>query len=139
MKKLKLLAVMFLLSMPLFGANGLTEGVQKEGSGVLLVIGLVFLAILLFMILGVPYAGYSYAQKATKKFIENDQDKNAGVKVQGAGVLGGLAGLYLVYAILGTVGSFMDSSMNGNVDFGKGTNYLASTYISPIVKKASGL
>ena len=137
----KRLMTVFVLLLPAFANAGgeLATSIQTEGNGLLLVLGIAIMAIMIGSLFGIPYVGYSYAQKMAKKFIENDQDKNAGIKVMGAGILGVIGGVFVVYAFYGTVGSFLDSSA-AEINWFKGTQYIASSYVDPMLKTvASGI
>jgi len=136
MKKILLAAAVLMPAIASAEAE-LANSIQTEGNGMLLALGIGIMILMLLFMFVVPYFGYSYGQKMARKFIENDQDKNSGIKVVGAGLLGIVAGLYAVYAFYGTIGSFLDSGATG-VDFFKGTQYIASSYVDPMLKTIAG-
>lgn len=119
-------------------AEGFSDQVTQEGTTGLLILALVFLGILLISLLLVP-VGYMFAQKHAKALIENDRDKYAGAKMVGIGIVGAIASLVIVWLFYGTVGSFLDPSMSGDVDFNKGTHYIFSHFIGAMLDKALGI
>lgn len=137
MKNIHMFILAFMLPVLASAEGELSTSIQNEGNGLLLVLGIAIMAIMIGSMFGIPYLGYSYGQKMAKKFIENDQDKNAGIKVMGAGLLGIIGGLFAVYAFYGTIGSFLDSSSTG-IDWFKGTKYIASSYVDPMLKTVAG-
>lgn len=142
MKKIKLagmLLLMFLPMMAMGASGGFAESVKEEGGTGLILIAVVFLFILFMALMAIPF-GYMFAQKHMKNMIENDRDKLAGAKTTGAGIVGALAGILIVYFFYGTIGSYLDPSNSGGaVDFDKGNAYIFSHYVGGLLDKALNL
>lgn len=138
MKILKAYLFMVLLPIMAMAGDGFTDSVKAEGGTGLLLIALLFLGILFLALMAIPF-GYMLATKHMKNIIENDRDKLAGAKTFGAGVVGALAGILVVYLFYGTIGSYLDPSMAGSVNFDKGNAYIFSHYIGGLLDKALGL
>lgn len=142
MKKIKLIGMLFLMFLPMAAmanSGGFTASVKEEGGTGLILVAIVFLFILFMALMAIPF-GYMFAQKHMKNLIENDRDKLAGAKTTGAGIIGALAGILIVYFFYGTIGSYLDPSNSaGSVDFDKGNAYIFSHYIGGLLDKALGL
>ena len=118
--------------------DGLIGSLQSEGQGALGFTKVIIVILILTSFFGAGIGGAMPGKSIAKKQLKNEQEEDAGYKVMGYSALGGLAGAFVGYIVIGWFGSMMNPASDGEVNFAKGTNYIISKVFSDIETVASG-